>query len=236
LVVDLGSGTGLSTLVWAGRADAVVGIEPNDDMREVAEGHARTMDTDVVRFVKATTSATGLMDGSADVVTVSQALHWMEPQSTFAEVARILRPGGVFAAYDYDWPPLVDWELDEAFHTFQRWVNQRADIEWVNARADIPLAERLKPMAWTKTQHLERMHESSHFLYTREIALHSIEEGDAERFIGLSLTVAADIYLHHGLIRPDEPEIIAFQAAVRTCYPAPTAPWFLSYHARLGIK
>lgn len=32
--------------------------------------------------------------------TVAQALHWMEPASTLAEVARILRPGGVFAAYD----------------------------------------------------------------------------------------------------------------------------------------
>ena len=36
LVVDLGSGTGLSTLAWAERAEEVVGIEPNDDMRAVA--------------------------------------------------------------------------------------------------------------------------------------------------------------------------------------------------------
>jgi hypothetical protein len=48
--------------------------------------------------------------------------------------------------------------------------------------------------------------------------------------------VAADIYLHHGLIHPDEPEITAFQADVRACYPAPTAPWLLSYHVRLGVK
>jgi SAM-dependent methyltransferase len=38
------------------------------------------------------------------LVTCSQSLHWMEPEPTFAEVARILRRGGVFAAYDYDWP------------------------------------------------------------------------------------------------------------------------------------
>ena len=43
----------------------------------------------------------------------------MEPEPTFAEVARILRPGGVFAAYDYDWPPVVDPELDEAFDAYQ---------------------------------------------------------------------------------------------------------------------
>src|SRR5437773_12025773 len=36
LVVDLGSGTGLSTRVWAERADEVVGVEPNPRMVERA--------------------------------------------------------------------------------------------------------------------------------------------------------------------------------------------------------
>lgn len=36
LVVDVGSGTGLSTFLWAGRARRVVGIEPNADMRTAA--------------------------------------------------------------------------------------------------------------------------------------------------------------------------------------------------------
>ena len=37
LVVDLGSGTGLSTRVWADRADEVVGVEASPEMREQAE-------------------------------------------------------------------------------------------------------------------------------------------------------------------------------------------------------
>jgi trans-aconitate methyltransferase len=36
LVVDLGSGTGLSTVLWAPYAEQVVGIEPLDEMRTVA--------------------------------------------------------------------------------------------------------------------------------------------------------------------------------------------------------
>ena len=51
--------------------------------------------------------ATGLPDASADVVIAVQAMHWMEPVSTLAEVARILRPGGVFASFDADWPPVA---------------------------------------------------------------------------------------------------------------------------------
>src|SRR5258708_26275142 len=37
LGVDLGSGTGLSTFASAERADAVIGVEPNNDMRRQAE-------------------------------------------------------------------------------------------------------------------------------------------------------------------------------------------------------
>src|SRR5215208_6283024 len=50
LVVDLGSGTGLSTRFWADDADEVVGIEPNDAMRAWAEESTREPN---VRYVAA---------------------------------------------------------------------------------------------------------------------------------------------------------------------------------------
>jgi protein-L-isoaspartate O-methyltransferase len=37
LVVDVGSGTGLSTAIWGERAQLVIGIEPNADMRKECE-------------------------------------------------------------------------------------------------------------------------------------------------------------------------------------------------------
>ncbi len=37
LVVDLGCGAGLSTRIWAERADQVVGVEPSADMRRQAD-------------------------------------------------------------------------------------------------------------------------------------------------------------------------------------------------------
>src|SRR5215216_5355239 len=36
LVVDLGSGTGLSTMIWSQCAERVIGIEPSDEMRSEA--------------------------------------------------------------------------------------------------------------------------------------------------------------------------------------------------------
>src|SRR5687767_5240469 len=45
LVVDLGSGTGLSTRYWADRANQVIGIDPTLDMRRHAEAqtHAKNV-------------------------------------------------------------------------------------------------------------------------------------------------------------------------------------------------
>ena len=113
LVVDLGCGTGLSTRAWSGRADRIVGVEPNPAML------ASAAEAPGVEYREAFAQATGLEDGVADIVTCSQSLHWMDPQPTFAEAARVLRPGGVFAAYDYDWPPVIDPEVDEAYDAYQ---------------------------------------------------------------------------------------------------------------------
>ena len=112
LVVDLGSGTGLSTFIWTHRARQVIGIAPLDEMRRTAEAATTAPH---VRFQGGFAQHTGLPEGAADIVTCAQALHWMEPDSTLAEVARILRAGGVFAAYDYEWPPTVHWEAERAF-------------------------------------------------------------------------------------------------------------------------
>ena len=98
LVVDLGSGTGLSTRVWADVADEVLGIEPNDAMRDFAEAAATPAN---VRYRSASSYETGIADASADLVTAAQSLQWMEPRRLFPEVGRILRRGGLFCAYNY---------------------------------------------------------------------------------------------------------------------------------------
>jgi ubiquinone/menaquinone biosynthesis C-methylase UbiE len=109
LVVDLGSGTGLSTVIWGERAGQVIGIEPNADMRAQAiRKIAHHPYAAHIEYREGVAHQTGLPDECADIVTCAQSLHWMEPTSTLAEIARILRPGGLFAAYDYDWPPALN--------------------------------------------------------------------------------------------------------------------------------
>jgi ubiquinone/menaquinone biosynthesis C-methylase UbiE len=74
----------------------------------------------------------GLRDASVDIVTCSQAFHWMEPDPAFAEAARILYPAGVFAAYDYDVSPVVHPEVYDLFARHfeaRRQARQRLGLE-----------------------------------------------------------------------------------------------------------
>src|SRR6266545_5071213 len=173
LVVDLGCGTGLSTRAWSGVAERAVGIEPNAAMLAAAEPAPG------VEYRQAYAHDTGLAGGCADVVTCSQSLHWMEPEPTFAEAARILRPGGVFAAYDYDWPPVVDPEVDAAFDAYQR---RRGEFR--RQRGLMRGGDR-----WPKHEHLERMRESGRFSFCRELLFHSVEEGNPDRIVGFAYSL-----------------------------------------------
>lgn len=110
-VVNLGCGTGLSTRVWEAVSDRVIGVEPSGDMLAVAQEKRR----EKLEFRQAFANETGLTAECADAVICSQSFHWMEPVSTLREVNRILKPGGVFAAIDCDWPPVADWRAEEEY-------------------------------------------------------------------------------------------------------------------------
>lgn len=227
LVVDLGCGTGLSTRLWAGRADAAVGVEPNPDMRAQAQARgAGLLDGTAISYQAGYSHASGLPDACADIVTISQALHWMEPAPTFAEVARVLRPGGVLAAYDCDWPPVVGWEAEAAY---ERCADRAALLE-----RELGLAAEVR--RWAKSEHLARMRLSGQFRYTRELLLHNAEQGDAERLVGLALSQGQI----SGLLKRGVEES-AFgldelrEAAARTLGATPR-PWYFCYRVRVGVK
>ncbi|NLF76361.1 MAG: methyltransferase domain-containing protein [Chloroflexi bacterium] len=223
LVVDVGSGTGLSTRLWAGRADQVIGIEPGDDMRRQAEAQTAAPS---VRYQPGYSTATGLPDACADIVTVSQALHWMEPEPTFAEMARILRPGGVFAAFDCDWPPTMHWEAEAAYNACM------ARVDAINRERGFTREVR----AWAKGEHLDRMRASGVFRHTREIVLHHVEMGHADRLVGLALTQGrVATVLKHGVTEADAGITELRAVAARTLGDEPR-PWYWSYRVRLGMK
>jgi ubiquinone/menaquinone biosynthesis C-methylase UbiE len=54
---------------------------------------------------------TSFDDDAFDLVCVAQALHWFDFDAFWPEVKRVLKPGGVFAAWGYTWLR-VDREID----------------------------------------------------------------------------------------------------------------------------
>jgi SAM-dependent methyltransferase len=91
-IVDVGSGTGLFSELFLKRGYAVLGIEPNNEMRKAGEKKL----SNYPDFLSVNTRAedTGLKSQSTDFIVVAQAFHWMEPLATKKEFLRILRPGG----------------------------------------------------------------------------------------------------------------------------------------------
>src|ERR1700745_1824739 len=74
LVVDLGSGSGLSTAIWGERTERVIGIEPNADMRnEAARKVESHPDAAYIEYREGFAQQTGLPDGCADIVTAAQS-------------------------------------------------------------------------------------------------------------------------------------------------------------------
>jgi SAM-dependent methyltransferase len=227
LVVDLGSGTGLSTAIWAERAMTIVGVEPSADMRSQAEQHAAApIWIKNVRYQAGFAHATGLADECADIVTCSQSLHWMEPEPTFAEIARILRPGGVFAAYDCDWPPTLGWEIEMAYKAC---LAQAAALELERGISrDVRY--------WDKREHLDRMRASGRFRYLREVLVHHVESGGVERLVGLALSQGQIAALLKNGLSEQEIGITALRAAAAHVLGDRVVPWYWSYRVRVGVK
>jgi len=92
VIADIGSGTGILTKQLLDKGSRVFAIEPNDDMRAIAETYL----SGYCDFVSVSGSAenTSLDAGSMDFITVAQAFHWFDRQRFKMESRRILSSDG----------------------------------------------------------------------------------------------------------------------------------------------
>jgi len=223
-VIDIGCGTGLSTTVWRGKANRIIGIEPSGDMLAQARSNAPD-----IEFVQAFSDDINLPDGIADIVTCSQSFHWMEPVSTLREVARLLKPGGVFAAYDCDWPPLCCCGDVESAR--EKLNDREHEIE--STREEFKRAF----VQYPKGRHLDNIRTSGHFSYAREVVFANTETADADRYFNVAALSQGGV---QAILRKEptliEQELTAFRAAVDRHFGDRTLPIEFCYRLRLGIK
>ena len=109
---DCACGSGQASRPLAPYFGLVVGTDASPTQLAEAAAHEKT------RFVVATSEQAPLADGSVDLITVARALHWFVGEAFFAEVRRVVRSGGVFAAWTYGMPHIVSEDVERRVHEF----------------------------------------------------------------------------------------------------------------------
>jgi hypothetical protein len=94
-----------------------------------------------IEYRVAPAHASGLAPDTVDLVTVAQALHWIEPESFYREARRVAAPGAAIAAWTYG-SPEVEPGVDRVLQGFYRetvgpfWPAERRHVE--TGYADLP--------------------------------------------------------------------------------------------------
>lgn len=138
---DCATGSGQAAVPLAARFDAVVASDASREQLRSATPHPR------VRYFVARAESPPLPERWADVVTVAQALHWIDLPAFYAEVRRVLVPGGLFMAWTYGVQRLGDGEMDAVLEDFYNrvvgpyWAPERRLVETGYRTLDFPFDE-----------------------------------------------------------------------------------------------
>lgn len=96
--VDVGCGGGQSTQVLAPFFKTVIGIDSSTDQVAQAQNNNKLVN---VVYKSGSAESIDLPTSSVQLVTAGQSCHWFDLPKFYAEVERILVPGGVLALYGY---------------------------------------------------------------------------------------------------------------------------------------
>ena len=129
LAWDCGAGSGQASGELARRFAHVIATDASASQIACAVPHTK------VEYRVASAEDSGLPDVSVDLLTVAQALHWFDFERFFAEAKRVLKPGGVFAAWTYGVLHVDDAEIDARVQRFYQevvgpyWPPERYHVE-----------------------------------------------------------------------------------------------------------
>jgi SAM-dependent methyltransferase len=145
LAWDCGTGSGQAALGLAPHFERVVATDASAAQIAEARLHPR------VQYRVAPAESSGLSAAAVDLVTVGQALHWFDRPAFFSEARRVLRPGGVVAAWTYGGSRFDDPRIDEIHRRFYTgtigpyWPPERALVEAGYRTIEFPFDEIVPP-------------------------------------------------------------------------------------------
>lgn len=109
---DCATGNGQCAKALADRFGTVVGTDVSAEQIGAAQAKRN------LKYLVSPAEKTPFSSNTFDVVTVAQALHWFDYEQFWPEVSRVLKPGGFFCAWAYNWlegDPALDTYLMEPF-------------------------------------------------------------------------------------------------------------------------
>lgn len=113
MYVDIACGSGQLTNLIAPSFRQSVGLDQS--ISQLSEA----ITVEGLEFKAGSAFALPFPEASVDLITVAQALHWLVPyERFFAEVDRVLKPGGVFVTAAYAFPQLVKKEANDVVKAF----------------------------------------------------------------------------------------------------------------------
>lgn len=132
---DCATGSGQAARALAEHYPRVVATDASARQVENAAPHPR------VTYRVAPAERSGLPDHGVDLLTVAQALHWLDLDRFYAEARRVVRPGGVVAAWCYGLfsvSPAVDAVVGRLYHEVLEghWPAGREHVD--NGYSDLP--------------------------------------------------------------------------------------------------
>lgn len=141
IVWDCATGTGQAAVPLAAHFELVLATDASRQQLRAAAEHRR------VRYVQGLAEAAPVRSRSLPLVTVAQALHWLDLSRLYGEVRRVLRPGGLLAAWTYGAQRIDGGPLDAVVQRFYAdevgpfWPPERRWVESGYRTLDWPFEE-----------------------------------------------------------------------------------------------
>lgn len=129
-VAGLAPSKGIAWDCATGNGQAAIGLAKHFSVvhaTDVSENQiAHAIPNERIVYAAGVAEKSSFDSATIDLVTVAQALHWFEYSKFWPEIVRVLKPGGVFAAWGYDWFK-VDADVD---NMLQRTLLDRIESYW----------------------------------------------------------------------------------------------------------